>query len=68
MAESRHHCITCDKLTNDVYRIKRVHRKTKRLEKRWQCAECWEDEVRRITRDTTHDLAGAESQQRRSIN
>lgn len=59
MAEARHHCITCDKLTNDVYRIKRVHRKTKRLEKRWQCSECWEDEVRRSTREIdANDIKG----------
>lgn len=58
MSEHRHRCETCQTLTGDVYRIKRVHRKTKRLIKMWQCAKCYEDEVRRGSRDHNNELKG----------
>jgi NAD-dependent SIR2 family protein deacetylase len=45
-----HHCNTCGRQTRDVYRVKRIYKGL--LRKIHQCAECYENEVRRAARES----------------
>ena len=56
--EQLRQCNTCGRQTSDVYRLKAVDKHTKLRIVIHQCAECYEDEIRRVTRDHTNELKG----------
>lgn len=47
-------CNTCKRPTDDIYRVKRAHPKTRLMVIIVQCAECYEIEMSRLMRWDSH--------------